>query len=134
MKILPILIVLVGLMLYQTDPSVCFLPISNGIKELRHSLVASFRSPLDRGLNKLRLYYFKKYSRKALLRTTITVSSTSTSYVSTALYCARFQNNGVTGACRRKKQVQQHDDMVQFNEVQPTQVLNRYILYYKRLL
>ena len=123
-KIISILIVFVAI-LYQTDSSE-----SNNNGPFKGLMAASFRSPVDRGLKKLRLFYSNKYSRKALLRTTITVSSTSTSFISTALYCARFQNNGVTGACRRRKQLLHDSKVGPFNdspgdEVQPTQVLNR---------
>ena len=107
------------------------------LKDVKQSLVSSFKTPLlDYSLDKLRLFYIKKFSIKASLRSTITVSSVSTTVISTALYCARFQNNGVTGACSRRKKelISSADDMIEYNDIfnnviQPTQVINGYLLF-----
>ena len=146
MGISSILIVLIGAILYQTNPSGCLFPKLTALRsnnldkstaatddyftDLRHSLAILFRSPFDKGVKKLRLYYSNKYAIKASLRSTITVSSTTTTVITTAKYCAYFINNGVTGACRRRKQLLHDSKVVHFNdspgdEVQPTQVLNR---------
>jgi hypothetical protein len=148
MKVHLTIIVVVGVLLIESNPIGGFLPLSsvmrlnqrinsiisspvdNKLKELKYSLAKSIRAPLfDSRLKKLRLYYISKYSIKAALRSTITVSSTSTSFITTGLYCARFQNNGVTGSCRRRKQLIDDDlnseDNNEISVVQPTAVLNR---------
>lgn len=144
MKNLSIVIVLVGAILYQISLSGCFLPSlrlfraiesinsNDKLRELGNSLAASVRLPVEQRLKKMRLFYLSKYSRKASLRSTITVSSTSIITVTTALYCARIQNFGVTGACsRRRKELQLNDNKIianyddEIEVVQPTSVLNR---------
>ena len=150
MKVHSSIIVVVGVLLFDSNPIGGFLPspfnvarlnqrinsiisAPDKLKELKYSLAKSIRSSkIDSRLKKLRLYYFNKYSIKASLRSTITLSSTSTSIITTALYCARFQNNGVTGSCRRRKQLPINADLVSdeieqmsSSVVQPTAVLNR---------
>ena len=150
MKVHSSIIVVVGVLLFDSNPIGGFLPspfnvarlnqrinsiisAPDKLKELKYSLAKSIRSSkIESRLKKLRLYYFNKYSIKASLRSTITLSSTSTSIITTALYCARFQNNGVTGSCRRRKQLPINADLVSdeieqmpLSVVQPTAVLNR---------
>ena len=146
MKLHSTIIVVVGVLLFDSNPIGGFLPSAlnvarlnqrnnsiisapDKLKELKYSLAKSIRPPkIDSRLKKLRLYYFKKFSIKASLRSTITLSSTSTSIITTALYCARFQNNGVTGSCRRRKQLKNDDLNSEKNEqmsIQSTTVLNR---------
>ena len=141
-----IIILVSALLLFQIDPLSCFFPrlptsklnryinsmvATDRLKDMGHSLISSVRTPVDNGLKKLRLFYINKYSIKAALRSTITVSSISTTVISTALYCASFRNNGVTGACsRRKKQLIEDDNELL---VQPTQVYSRmYALWFNK--
>ena len=146
MKVLPMAFVLVlTLILYQINPSGCGFPISIRFNPLAiKSIIApdklksfvksvQIQSRVDNGLQKLRLLYMSNYSIKAALRSTITVSSTSTTTITTGLYCARIQNLAVTGACsRRRKEIKlnnnkiiaNYDDEIQ--GVQPTNVLNRF--------
>ena len=145
MKVVSIVMVLVGAILYQTNLSGCFLPSSrlfqaiesinsnDKLKELGNSLVDSIRLPVENRLKKMRFLYLNKYSIKAaLLRSTITVSETSIITITTRLYCAQIQNLRVTGACsRRRKELQLNDNKIianyddEIEVVQPTSVLNR---------
>jgi hypothetical protein len=153
MKLISIGILLVGAILFQLDLRGYLLAnlsfnhrayriiqsviSKDNLKDLSHSLVASVRLPVDNRLKQLRLFYSSKYSIKAALRSTITVSSTSITTITTALYCARIQNLGVTGACsRRRKELKLHynnkisnfDD--EFEVIKPTNVLRyKYHLY-----
>ena len=125
MKNLSIVIVLVCAILYQISLSGCFLPSSrlfraiesinsnDKLRELGNSLVDSVRLPVEQRLKKMRLFYLSKYSLKASLRSTITVSSTSIITVTTRLYCGRilpFQ--GVTACSRRRKELQINDAII----------------------
>ena len=140
-KINSIVLVLVCALLINTHPSGCFLPklrsslnkliSQDRLKEMRHSLISSpssvIRTQLDNSLDKLRLFYINKFSIKVSLRSTITVSSVSTTVISTALYCARIQNLGVTGACSRRRKELSAADLIEYNNdndiIQPTQVI-----------
>jgi len=148
-KINSIVLVLVGALLINTHPSGCFLPKlrsalnklmnQDRLKEMRHSLISSpsvIRTPLDNSLDKLRLFYNNyKFPIKVSLRSTITVSSVSTTVISTALYCARIQNLGVTGSCSRRRKELRAADLIEDSDdddiiVQPTQVIiNRYLIF-----
>ena len=138
-------VLVLTLILYQINPSGCGFPISIRFNPLAiKSIIApdklksfvksvQIQSRVDNGLQKLRLFYLSNYSIKAALRSTITVSSTSTTTITTGLYCARIQNLAVTGACsRRRKEIKlnnnkiiaNYDDEIQV--LQPTNVLNRF--------
>ena len=111
MKVHSSIIVVVGVLLFDSNPIGGFLPSPFNVARLNQRINSIISAP-----DKLKEL---KYSL-------------AKSIITTALYCARFQNNGVTGSCRRRKQLPINADLVSdeieqmsSSVVQPTAVLNR---------